>query len=178
MAPSFFHGRPRHTPSSNALHSSSRQPVLSALSLQLPRELLSRPDIIVSSVQRCAVRIPCSEVLAAGQARHSLGSDLEGVSAGGEGVGALLRHFGVSELLLRLARVREVDAGGRLRVVALGVEQARLEAHDVVSQGVVLGLEALVVEVHFVVVADLLFELFYVAFLPLAERPLLHEKDQ
>ncbi len=130
-------------------------------------------------MQRHAVRVPhrSSEVLPARQARDRLGRDLKRVRARREGVGGALR---VSELLLLLllglGGVREADACRGLRVVALGVEQAGLQADDVVAQGVVFGLEAFVVEVHFVVVADLLFEFFYVAFFSLAEGPLCYTR--
>ena len=72
----------------------------------------------------------------------------------------------------------EVDVRGWLREVALRLDESRLEVDDVVSQLVVLGLDGLVVLVQQVVVADLLLELFDVAFFALAERSLCRMNSQ
>ena len=75
-------------------------------------------------------------------------------------------------------RLLQVDVAGRLGEVALGLDEARLQVDDVVAQLVVLRLDGLVVLVQQVVVADLLLELFDVAFFALAERSLRRMNSQ
>jgi len=81
------------------------------------------------------------------------------------------------DLLLLMHRVRgawvwQVDVRRRLRELALGFDEARLEVDDVVSQLVVFGLDGFVVFVQQVVVPHLLLELLDVSFFPLSERTL------
>lgn len=64
------------------------------------------------------------------------------------------------------------DARGGLRVLALGLEEAALQLQDVVAQGVVFVLDDFVIVLEGVQFADLLFELFNVAFFALAEGAL------
>jgi hypothetical protein len=66
----------------------------------------------------------------------------------------------------------EVDVGRRLRELAVGLDEARLQVDDVFAQRVVLGLDGLVVLLEGVELADLLLELLDVAFFALAEGPL------
>ena len=68
--------------------------------------------------------------------------------------------------------VVEVDVGGRGGEFCPGLDQAGLEADDVVAQLVVLGLDGFVAVIQGVVLADLLFEAFDVAFFALSEGSL------
>ena len=71
-----------------------------------------------------------------------------------------------------VARLLELDVAGRGRIVALGLDESRLQVDDVVAQLVVFGLDGFVVLVQQVVVPYLLFELFDVPFFALPEGPL------
>lgn len=79
------------------------------------------------------------------------------------------RDMVVEMALSDTSRVLEVDIAGHGRDFTLGFEEAGLQVDDVVAQLVVLGLDGLEILVQHVVVADLLFEFFDVAFLALAE---------
>lgn len=66
-------------------------------------------------------------------------------------------------------RMRQVDVWRWRRELALRIEKSRLEVDNVLSQGVVFGLDLLVGLIHVAKLADLLLELLDVFFLALAE---------
>jgi hypothetical protein len=57
---------------------------------------------------------------------------------------------------------RKTEARGWLGVVGVGIQKPRLEIDDVLSKRVVLRLHRFEVAFHFLVIPDLLLELFYV----------------
>lgn len=87
-------------------------------------------------------------------------------------LGGAARLAGLLGIAAAGVRVCEVDVGGRLGVVALGLDQARLEVDNVFAEGVVLSLDGLEVVFEGVEFADLLLELLDVSFFPLAKGTL------
>lgn len=87
---------------------------------------------------------------------------------------------GRRDLLLQMHVIMGPTGGGFLEVdvvrsrwvVALGLDEARLQIDDVVAQLVVLGLDCLVVFVQEIVVADLLLEFLDMTLFALAEGSL------
>jgi hypothetical protein len=75
-------------------------------------------------------------------------------------------------VVLSNVREGEVDIRRGLRVVALGLDEARLQVDDVLAQRVVLGLDGLVVVLEGVQLPHLLLELLDVSFLALAKGTL------
>jgi hypothetical protein len=75
-------------------------------------------------------------------------------------------------VILSNVREGEVDIRRGLRVVALGLDEARLQVDDVLAQRVVLGLDGLVVVLEGVQLPHLLLELLDVSFLALAKGTL------
>lgn len=75
-------------------------------------------------------------------------------------------------MVLSNVREGEVDIRRGLRVVALGLDEARLQVDDVLAQRVVLGLDGLVVVLEGVQLPHLLLELLDVSFLALAKGTL------
>ncbi len=71
---------------------------------------------------------------------------------------------------------RKTETRWWLRVLAMSIQEPRLEVDDVLSKRVVLRLHRLEVVFHFLVIPDLLLELFYVQLFPLAERSLSTEQ--
>ena len=72
-------------------------------------------------------------------------------------------------LLLSGVWMAQVDVRGRLGEFALRLDEARLQVDDVLAQGVVLGLDGLVVVLEGVQLTHLLLKLLDVSFLALAE---------
>jgi hypothetical protein len=75
-------------------------------------------------------------------------------------------------VILSNVREGEVDIRRGLRVVALGLDETRLQVDDVLAQRVVLGLDGLVVVLEGVQLPHLLLELLDVSFLALAKGTL------
>lgn len=72
---------------------------------------------------------------------------------------------------------RETEAWRWLGVLAVRIQEARLEADDILSERVILRLHRLEIGLHFRVIPDLLLELLYVKLFSLAERSLLAKES-
>jgi hypothetical protein len=70
---------------------------------------------------------------------------------------------------LRGMGVYEVNVWRRLRILPVGVQEARLKVNDVLSESVILRLHRLEVVFHLGIFPNFLLELFYVYFFPLTE---------
>jgi hypothetical protein len=93
---------------------------------------------------------------------------------GGDVLAGLLLLLAGALLLVGAAGVGvgEVHVGRGLWVVALRLDQARLQVDDVLAKGVVLGLDGLEVVLEGVQLADLLLEFLDVTLFPLAKGAL------
>ena len=153
-----------------------------AISLKLSRHLLCRTRVLVSAVGllidlgRIVRLVPGRQVLAAAEASHCLGRDLEGIRDGGRCAGRCWGLGRAGGWGLGLG-VRYVDVGWGRRTLAGGLHQSRLEHIDVLPQGKVFGLEGLTGTLNSPEILQIRLELLYVALFPLPKRSLLVPKN-
>ena len=75
-------------------------------------------------------------------------------------------------MLVSSLGMAKVDVGWRLRIVALRLDEARLEMDDVLPQRIILRLDRFKIVLQIVQLSDLLLKLLDISFLSLSERTL------
>ena len=73
--------------------------------------------------------------------------------------------------------MKTINVGRRLRKVSLGLDEARLEVDDVITELIILSLNGFVILIQQSIIADLLLKLLDVTFFALPESSLYTEKS-